>query len=193
MTVTYKVLVIRQESPRLRDDAGYRLNLSAETIAAMNEPEILFEAGGPDAGRLLAYAPGEVEAALTAAGYAAMPQKAIGLVDVNALAEATLAAGGIFSTGPGQIVPAAGVVEVASAAGNEQPVDEPAAPKRKRRTKAEIEADRAAEALAAQQQASAAPVEGGPAPQAPAAAEPAPDQQPPAPAAPTAAPYNPFA
>jgi hypothetical protein len=176
----YRVLVIEQ-GPDTRWESG------------RPSDRVLFEAAGPDAGRLLAYAPGEVEAALTVAGYAAMSQKVSGvLVDTEALGEA-LATGGVVSVGPGQLVPAVGVAEVASAAGNEQPVDEPAAPKRKRRTKAEIEADRAAEALAAQQQASAAPVEGGPAPQAPAAAEPAPDQQPATPAAPPTAPYNPFA
>jgi hypothetical protein len=175
----YRVLVIEQ-GPDTRWESG------------RPSDRVLFEAAGPDAGRLLAYAPGEVEAALMAAGYAAMSQKVVGPDDVNAIAEASLDV--ILSTAPGRVEPAVGVAEVASAAGNEQPVDEPAAPKpRKRRTKAEIEADRAAEALAAQQRASAAPVEGGPAPQAPAAAAPAPDQQPATPAAPAAAPYNPFA
>jgi hypothetical protein len=175
----YRVLVIEQ-GPDTRWDNG------------RPGERVLFEAAGPDADRLLAYAPNEVAAALTMAGsMAAVDAIDVGnkagafaprsvLVDTEALGKA-LATGGVISVGPGQIVPADDEPDVPAvnppghyrpadepAAGNAQAVDAPAAPaKRKRRTRAEIEADKAAEALAAQQQASATPVEGGPAPAAP--------------------------
>lgn len=190
MTITYRVLVIRQDAPR-------RANmLSSAMVEAA--PEVLFEAAGPDAGRLLGYAPDEVAAALAAVGYAEVPQKVTGLVDVEALAAVVaVTESGAASVGPGQLVPVA------------EPEPAAAKPPRKRRTKAEIAADEAAARLAAQQQESAAPVESGPAPQvaesAPAAEaqpvdEPAPEQHvepAPAPApvvaATPAVPYNPFA
>lgn len=200
MSVTYKVLVIRQESPR-------RALLSTGPSPAL--VETLFEAGGPDAGRLLAYAPAEVAAALSAAGYAEAPQRVTGLVDVDALAAATLATGGIVPPSAAPIV--VGEPDV-PAATNGEPAEAPATddkPKRKRRTKAEIEADKAraaaggnafGEQVVADTEAQQAPAGvtvtttfAGAAPVPPVVATPAPVEQPAAAPTEPAAPYNPFA
>lgn len=187
MTITYRVLVVRE--------ATARRGILPGSTAMELPPEVLFEAASPDAGRLLSYAPDEVAAALAAVGFAEMPQKVTGLVDVNALATAVVTSAGTTVNG-------------APPAESAQPVDEPAeqaatpTAKRKRRTRAEIAADEAAARLAAQQEASAAPVDAGPAPQAvaepvePAAETTAAPAAAPAPApqsAPPSAPYNPFA
>lgn len=179
MTVTYKVLVIRQESPRRALIGG---------SSAAPDPEVLFEAGGPDAGRLLAYAPAEVAAALTAAGYAEVPQRVTGLIDTEALDK----------------VPAADEPDVPVV---NPPEPQPAAdaPKpRKRRTKAQIEADNAA-ALVSQQGAdpspaneaaiveAAAPAEAPPAPPGGVAVTTAFESAQPAPAPAPDQPWNPFA
>lgn len=140
------------------------------TVAAVNYDdegnfvgdETLFEATHHRAGALLRFAPTEVDDALRV--IAGDPARSEPL--------------------PAMPVPAA----TWDRAAEPQAVDEPAveaqtdAPaagtKRKRRTKAEIEADKAAEALAAQQAESAAPEPDGPEPQ---AAEPATGTQPAAP------------
>lgn len=195
MTVTYRVLVVREYAPR-------RTLMGPPNKVA---PEVLFEAAGPDAERLLAYAPAEVAAALAAAGYAEAPQRVTGLVDIDALAAATLATGGIV---PPSAAPVAVDEPAVNPEGHYRPADEPAEatatddkPKRKRRTRAEIEADNAAKAAAAA--GTPAPVEPagvavtttfeGAAPVPPAVATPAPVEQPAAAPAERAAPYNPFA
>jgi len=132
MTITYRVLVIRQDAPR-------RANmLSSAMVEAA--PEVLFEAAGPDAGRLLAFAPDEVAAALNAVGFAEASRKATGLVDVEALAAVVAEEPDAPAVNP---------------PGHFRPAGTPAAtdpaPRRKRRTKAEIAADEAAAKLAAQQ------------------------------------------
>lgn len=188
MTITYRVLVIRQDAPR-------RANLLGSAMVEP-APEVLFEAAGPDAGRLLAYAPDEVAAALATAG---------SMAAVDAIDAANRA--GSFAP-PVAEEPDAPAV---NPPGHFRPADAPAAPaKRKRRTRAEIEADRARETaggnafgeqVVADTEAQQAPAA---TEQAPAAEpqqpvdEPAPQQQPepaPAPVAATtpAAPYNPFA
>jgi len=157
----YRVLVVEQ------DEHG---------MGSMGGGRVLFEAASGDRGRLLAYAPTEVEAALGGEIGNAIPDRVepMQLVDLNALK--TLGE-------PMQPDEPEGV---------QQPAAPPAEPvKRKRRTRAEIEADKAAAELAAQQQANASPlVEGGPVPQV--AEAPAPVAVPePAPPA-DGKPWNPF-
>lgn len=173
----------------------YRVIVVREADELHGVPEVLFEAASQDAGRLLAYVPAEVAAALSAAGYAEVPQRVTGLVDVDALAAATLATEGIV---PPSAAPVVVGEQDMPAATNDEPAEAAATddkPKRKRRTRAEIEADNAAKAAAgAGVPAPAAEAPAGvavsttfegAAPVPPAVAAPAPAEQP--------APYNPFA
>lgn len=188
MTVTYKVLVIRTESPRralLDSGSPRRALLGSGSSPAL--VETLFEAGGPDAGRLLAYAPAEVAAALAAAGRVEVPAASVAEPD-EPDAPAVNPEGHYRSGGESAEQPA-GSGELAPA-------------KRKRRTKAEIAADKAREAqLSAgpngpgvgDEPASAHPAVDAPTPEPQPIAAPAPEQQPAPAAAATGAPYNPFA
>ena len=126
MTVTYRVLVVRERTAR----RGL-LNFEGVELPA----EVLFETAGPDAERLLGYAPDEVEQALKAAADATPEPARAPLVDIEALASG----GTIRATEP----PAQAV----DAPAEQAPADDK--PKRTRRTKAEIAAAKAAEALAA--------------------------------------------
>jgi hypothetical protein len=123
----YRVIVVEQDS---RDADSF-------VTTAVPMQRVLFEAAGPDARRLLAYAPTEVEAALGGEIGNAIPDRPAPLVDLEALAASVL------SAGKGE--------SIASPDPEPQAVDAPAeqtpeAPKRKRRTKAEIAADEAAAA-----------------------------------------------
>lgn len=136
MAVTYKVVVMKiDDETRMRSMSG------------SPDPVVLFEAGSPDAGRLLGYAPGEVEAALIEQAMRAeaenMPQRVVQGFD------------------PQDVPPLAEPVEAEpEQQGSDEPAEGEGKPKRKRRTKAEIEADRAAAeriAAAATEPASATP------------------------------------
>lgn len=134
----YRVLVVEQDDSKLGD-------YDHRNMSMIPQQRVLFEAASPDAGRLLAYAPGEVATALTAAVYAEVPQRVM--------------TGPVVTEAPTIGVPSE--ADAMSEAITEDPpaqaVDEPVSPdqpaaapvKRKRRTKAEIEADKAA-ALASQ-------------------------------------------
>lgn len=160
MSVVYRVTVEHTEY----DDEGMSVR-----------SEMLFEAASPSAERLIGYAPNEVLAALETAA------------TLDAAERSPLR----VAQGPGDLDELRSAVEanphglhvVPEPAGGEEEK-----PRRKRRTKAEIEADKAAAELATQQQASAAPIPDGPAPAAPAPEPPA--AEPPAAPAPA---WNPFA
>lgn len=113
MGVVYKVVVMRVDSSQMLD------------------PEILFEAGSPNAERLVRYAADEVLAALAEAAFGEVPRRTMLGVD------------------PSDVPPLAEPVEGEPSDGEADP-EAPAKPKRTRRTKAQIEADKkAAEAAAA--------------------------------------------
>lgn len=136
----YRVLVVEQDDSKLGD-------YDHRNMSMIPQQRVLFEAASPDAGRLLAYAPGEVATTLTAAVYAEVPQRVM--------------MGPVVTEAPTIGVPSE--ADAMSEAITEDPpaqaVDEPVSPdqpaaapvKRKRRTKAEIEADKAAAGLTSTQ------------------------------------------